>query len=297
MKASFFEQYPYLADVFYIKKSTRIESDIVDAKELISPFRLDFMAKLILVEAINGDYDAKTAYQLYEAHLRAFLGNRMEEPGQAGKCGLEKYLDVFHRIYETVRDSEGEQTRLGDPIPVDAKGMAMDGAHRIAVSIYFDKELSVYRVGKVVPNKYDFLYFRKRFLEEEFILEMVNKYVICRPCRLYVLPGKQLGRRTAKKIYNELAPVYMKKTLSKEWIILFDCYVLENSKDRETFNVRLGKNYTDKTNLIVEELKKRKEALLKQRIGYRFRRFLGIRLRECLDVTKRKVRILLGKPV
>lgn len=296
MRDSFFEQYPYLADVFRIRKNTGIKLDVVDAKELISPFRLDFMAKLIWLKSINGAYDKETANQLYEAHLRAFLGNRMEEPGQEGKCGLEKYLDVFHRIYETVRESEGEQTRLGDPIPVDAKGMAMDGAHRIAVSIYFDKAISVYRVGKVIPNKYDFRYFRKRFLGEENILDMVNQYLLYSPCRLYVLPERRLRRRTAKRIYNELAPVYMKKTLSKEWIILIDYNVSVNSEGWESLRMMLG-DYTDEPNLIGKELEKRKEALLKQRRGYPVRRYFGVRLRELWDMIKRRGKKLLGKPI
>ena len=72
MKEDFFKQYPYLCDIFFINKNTRIEQNEVAAKELISPYRLDFMAKLLWIEAFEGRFDKTDADKLYEAHLQAF---------------------------------------------------------------------------------------------------------------------------------------------------------------------------------------------------------------------------------
>ena len=69
MKDDFFKQYPYLCSTFSINKNTKIERKTVEAGELISPDRLDFMAKLLWIEAFEGRGDKAEADKLYEAHF------------------------------------------------------------------------------------------------------------------------------------------------------------------------------------------------------------------------------------
>ncbi len=217
----FFDEYPYLCSCFHIKRNTKVEQREADAKELISPYRLDFMSKILLLEAMNGSYDIKKAEHLYERHLYAFSSGIMIEPGQKEKSGIQSYLDAFSQIEKSTKKEEALAARLGAPVPVDAKLMAMDGAHRICSAIYYHKWIPVYFLNRTVPNKYDYLFFRRRFLEEKLILEMVRKYVKMKECCLYLLP-KSISGHSLRKIYKTYAPVYMKKMNSKEVVLLLD---------------------------------------------------------------------------
>lgn len=226
-KNVFFEQYPYLCATFRLKKSMKIRREEVSAESLISPYRLDFMAKLLLLAAKNGTYDKKRADDLYKKHLEAFSNRLMIESGQDEKRGIQNYLDTFEQIASTTREDSNTLVQLGNPIPVDAKYMAMDGAHRISTAIFYQKRILVYFFDKKLPNKYDFLFFRKRFLAETYIIEMVKKYVDMRKCCVYTLPAGILEDKMYRKIYKAYSPVYMKKLKSGKTTMLLDCQWIE----------------------------------------------------------------------
>lgn len=296
MKDDFFKQYPYLCDTFFISKNTEIEKDEAAAEELISPYRLDFMAKLLWIEALEGKADQAQADQLYEAHLLAFSNGLMIEPGQAGKKGLERYCAAFSRICAGMREAEGELVKLGDPIPVDGKHMPMDGAHRISAAIYYKKRLPVYRVHKVIPNKYDYRFFQKRYLDEAYILMMVETYVSMRNCRLYMFE-KKMDRGFCRRVYKECAPVYMKKVISGELLLVVDCGWIEKSGKAAQLDSWLGDHYVKETDAILGELAAWREKLLIHENGYACKKRMGTLGGRCWNRFRTCVKRLLGRPV
>ena len=296
MCADFFRQYPYLCDTFSISYKTRVELDAVDAGELLSPYRIDFMAKLLWIEACHGTYDRVEAEKIYKAHLLAFSNHLMTEPGQPGKKGFDSYCDRFRSIC-TAASTAGDLLEIGDPIPVDSKNMAMDGAHRISAAVYYQKRVPVYRVAKEIPNRYDYHFFRKRYLEENYLLEMVEKYVTLRPCRLYLFQRGELKSSLRKRVVKECAPVYMKKMWSKEvWIILDITWLENNGKIRRAEEL-LGNHYLEGTQNILLCMNARRRDLLMQERGYLYKKRLGIYCGMCWAYFKVLGTRLLGRPV
>ena len=297
MCADFFRQYPYLCDTFSISYKTRVELDEVDARELLSPYRIDFMAKLLWIEAIYGTYDRDKAEKIYKEHLLAFSNHLMTEPGQPEKKGFESYLDRFRSICMVAAATAEDRLEIGNPIPVDSKNMAMDGAHRISAAVYYQKRVQVYRVAKEIPNRYDYHFFRKRYLEEKYLLEMVEKYVTLRPCRLYLLQSGELKRSLRKSVVKECAPVYMKKMRSKEvWIILDLTWLEKNGKTGRAEEL-LGTSYLEGAQIILLCMKARRKDLLMQERGYWYKKRLGIFCGMCRAYLKVLVKGLLGRPV
>ena len=276
MKDDFFKQYPYLCSTFSINTNTKIQRKTVEAGELISPYRLDFMAKLLWIEAFEGRGDKAEADKLYEAHLQAFSSGTMAEPGKPEKKGLNRYYDSFSQICSVVRETECETIEYGDPIPVDGKHMAMDGSHRICAAVFYEKKVPIYQVFRAIPNKYDYLFFQNRYLGETDILKMVKKYVSLCECRLFLLDKAYANRRRIKKIYRECAPVYMKRMSSGEvWIILDGIWTNKNGKEARVQQL-LGEDYLEGTEEIVNRIREWESQLLFQRRGYAYKKRLGI---------------------
>lgn len=297
MSADFFIQYPYLCDTFFISRKTKVVLDEVDAGELISPYRMDLMAKLLWILACHGAYDRQEAERIYEDHLLAFSHHRMREWGQQEKCGIEQYRDTFQSICTAVRETKSSRIQVGYPIPVDGKQMAMDGAHRISAAIYYHKRVPIYRVSKVIPNKYDYHFFRKRYMEEGYLLRMVEKYVTLRTCRLYMFRNRELNKILGTQIDRECAPVYVKKIRAGEtWILLDEEWLERNGKVRQAEKL-LGNRFLRGTEVILQTINERRSDLLMQGCGYTCRKKIGVFCGRHWDGVKILVKRLLGRPV
>ena len=297
MKDDFFKQYPYLCSTFSINKNTKIERKTVEAGELISPYRLDFMAKLLWIEAFEGRGDKAEADKLYEAHLQAFSSGTMVEPGKPEKKGLNRYYDSFSKICSVVRETECETIEYGDPIPVDGKYMAMDGSHRICAAVFYEKKVPIYQVFRAIPNKYDYLFFQNRYLGETDILKMVKKYVSLCECRLFLLDKAYANRRRIKKIYRECAPVYMRKIKSCECFVIIDRNWIERYTNPWVTEELLGTQFVEGTEAILECISDREAELLKRDSLYEYRKKWGMFCKKHLEFFKRRIKQLLGKPV
>ena len=186
---------------------------------------------------------------------------------------------------------------IGDPIPVDGKHMAMDGAHRISAAIYYKKRLSIYQVYKIIPNKYDYRFFQRKYLDEEYILTMVEKYTSMRNCRLYIFEKGKIRRKFCKQIYRESAPVYMKKVSSGELLLLIDCDWVKKYGNPDWIYKCLGNNYVEGECKIDRELENWKEKLLIHERGYSYKKRLGLLWGRCWNRFKVFAKKLLGRPI
>lgn len=297
MKSEFFRQYPYLCDTFFISKNTKVEQSRVDAKELLSPYRLDFMAKLLWIDALYGKFDKKAAEELYRAHLLAFSHQSMTEPGQPEKKGFQSYCDRFYKICAAAEASKGAVLELGNPIPIDGKDMAMDGAHRISAAVYYEKKVPVYLVAKKIPNQYDYRFFRKRYLSEKYLLEMAEKYVSMRECRLYLLNRSQKRKLRGKRMDKECQPVYRKKLPQGGELLLVDVCWIEKYKNPRRVWKLLGEDYIEGEEAILEKLKEKKAVLLQMEIGYAWKKRIGMRLGAYQNQLRVEIKRRMGKPV
>ena len=296
MKDDFFRQYQFLCHEASINPSTQVERCEAEALEFISPYRLDFMSKLLWIESTEGKFDRDVAEKLYEAHLLAFSNYVMIEPGQPEKKGLERYLDTFNKICKATRLTEGDLVSIGYPIPIDEKNMAMDGAHRICAAIYYKKRIPVYLVHMEVPNKYDYRFFRSRFLREDYILMMVKKYISLRECRLYIIHKEQIHMER-DKLYGELVPLYMRELRTGELFLIFDMFWMRQEGKEKMLLECLGDYFTEGTDSIIHQINQKENELLIYEIGYEWKRKIGIFYGMCCAYFKVWIKRLLGRLV
>src|SRR5690606_22869506 len=102
--------------------------------DLLSPDRLDVMAKLIYARARRAGVATDWSRSVYREHLRVWNGFR-EEDG-SGKRGFAAYREAFDRLLDAFARG-GFDPSLG-LVPASRNGVILDGAHRLAAALAFD---------------------------------------------------------------------------------------------------------------------------------------------------------------
>ena len=274
MYQEFQEKYPYLCEINSINDETEIEEEVIDAVMLISPWRLDFMAKLILADGYFHLYDEKKAMLLYKKHLLAFSDGILIEKGQSEKRGLKKYCSVYYQILDLVKEKKSVLIDDWPSIPVDHNYLALDGAHRISAAIYFEKKVRLYHINFVAPEygRYDASFFRKQCLDETYILEMVYRYIQMRKCELLVV--KDMKKEGIQQIYEQYAPVYIKDWKQSHIVIIDTEWIEERNVDYKIENITNVETFLTETRDIYDFLKTIERELSEESVGGRLKRGL-----------------------
>jgi GT2 family glycosyltransferase len=117
----------------------------VQPRDLLSPARMDVMADYIYAKHRRLGVDGLYARHLYAAHIQAFNGAR--EPG-SDKAGTDAFMGRFDDLLDSI-ERDGYQEAFG-PVPVGQGNVLMDGAHRLAACLAYDKP--VYALFCDVPT-------------------------------------------------------------------------------------------------------------------------------------------------
>lgn len=156
-----------------ITKETPFVTEEVRGRELLCPERIDLAAKIAYIEARETGGDMSFARELYRKHIEAFSEGYFTEPGDENKDSLEKFFSVFDELIDDFKKNGFNPEK--SLIPVGQNNIILDGAHRTACAIYFDKTVTVIRFPQFVV-KFDYSYFRGRRLSEEMLQYMAVKY-------------------------------------------------------------------------------------------------------------------------
>lgn len=148
----------------------------IPGEDLLSVNRLDLLAKYVYVESKRTGMGYDWALELYSRHIEAFSGGSFQEPQNDEKNSLEKYIECFDELIENIQKYNFDVNR--GIIPVSG-GVILDGAHRTAIAAYFGLKVPcVYK--NFEKAYYDYRFFQKMYLGQEYIDAMVTKYVeIC----------------------------------------------------------------------------------------------------------------------
>ena len=125
---------------------------------------------------------------------------------------------------------------------------------------------------------------------------MVETYVSMRNCRLYMFE-KKMDRGFCRRVYKECAPVYMKKVISGELLLVVDCGWIEKSGKAAQLDSWLGDHYVKETDAILGELAAWREKLLIHENGYACKKRMGTLGGRCWNRFRTCVKRLLGRPV
>lgn len=155
----------------------------VNARTLLCPERIDLAAKIAYIEARENGGDMAFARELYRKHIEAFSEGYFVEPGDASKVSLEAFYSAFDSLIDDFKVNGFDSEK--SLIPVGEGNILLDGAHRTACAIYFQKTVTVIRFPAFTAS-FDYRYFRQRRLSEEMLAYMAVIYSRYAQTQLYM---------------------------------------------------------------------------------------------------------------
>ena len=197
----------YLKEYYKLDRNTSYEVKEVDPQMLLIPERLDLAAKLSYIQSKVEKKNEVLAVKLYDAHIAAFQDGIIIESGNEKKAGMEKYHKSLEHLIQDFIEERFDKERYW--IPVDKRGVLLDGAHRVACAIYFKKPIKIIQFHEINGYDYDFYYFKKRALELEYLAYMANIFFE----------------------YKEISsPIFLSKHIKSDSKILYDGVCKEKGK-------------------------------------------------------------------
>ncbi|WP_092998995.1 hypothetical protein [Thiohalomonas denitrificans] len=139
---------------------------------LITHNRLDLAIKILFLEMKS--YSSDFARDIYESHLRCFSLGRFQEPGNEDKNSLERYIEDFEGLYESLRRAPFDSDK--SYVPLAADGSILNGAHRVAAGYVTGR--SVVTVSMLTPPPdYGYKFFLSRGMRPRDVEIAVSKFV------------------------------------------------------------------------------------------------------------------------
>ena len=150
-----------------IEHREKIDVYKTKAQNLLSKYRYDIFIKYYYVKAYLENENVEEATRVYLSHIKAF--NNFHEPDKRKNNEID-FIDSFNQLINDVKDLGSIDKTI---VPVSTTGIPVDGAHRIAIALYFDLEIN-YAVFDLLDGKYDKEFFIQRGMPFEYI-KKVNK--------------------------------------------------------------------------------------------------------------------------
>lgn len=134
---------------------------------LLSNYRFDIFVKYYYVKSYIENYNLNEATEIYLSHIKAF--NNFHEP-DGRKNNANDFIIKFNSLIENVKSCKNLDKTI---IPISTTGIPIDGAHRIAISLYFDLKIQ-YCVFDLLDGKYDETFFLQRGMPYKYVEKIKN---------------------------------------------------------------------------------------------------------------------------
>lgn len=132
---------------------------------LLSKYRFDIFVKYYYVKSYIENYDLKEAKKIYLSHIKAF--NNFHEP-DGRKNNAKDFIIKFNSLIENIKSCKNLDKTI---IPISTTGIPIDGAHRIAIALYFDLKIQ-YCVFDLLDGKYVEIFFLQRGMPYKYVQEI-----------------------------------------------------------------------------------------------------------------------------
>ena len=132
---------------------------------LLSKYRFDIFVKYYYVKSYIENYDLKEAKKIYLSHIKAF--NNFHEP-DGRKNNAKDFIIKFNSLIENIKSCKNLDKTI---IPISTTRIPIDGAHRIAIALYFDLKIQ-YCVFDLLDGKYDEIFFLQRGMPYKYVQEI-----------------------------------------------------------------------------------------------------------------------------
>lgn len=135
---------------------------VTNPMNLLSKYRFDIFVKYCYVKSYIENKDVKATKEIYLSHIKAF--NNFCEPDGRKTCP-EDFIKKFNNLIDNIRFCNNLNKTV---IPISTTGIPIDGAHRVAISLYLNLEIR-YCVFDLLDGKYDEKFFLQRGMPHEYI--------------------------------------------------------------------------------------------------------------------------------
>lgn len=193
------------------------ESYKIPALDLLTPNRLDIVAKYLYIKFRESNINSSFARELYLEHINVFNG--FVENDDSQKIGKEAFLKSFNNVIDSIRENGFDENYI---IPLSRNQTIIDGAHRVACSIFFNKEIEAVSLESEQQN-YNYEFFEEKGLDRIYLDEMALEYARLKENVFMVIvwptaQGYESELQTTLKKYGEI--VYRKNvSLSSNGIV------------------------------------------------------------------------------
>lgn len=134
---------------------------------LLSKYRFDIFVKYYYVKSYIENTNITEAQEIYLSHIKAF--NNFSEP-DGRKNNKNDFIKSFNSLIESVKTCNNLDQTI---IPISTTGIPIDGAHRIAISLYFDLKIQ-YCVFDLLDGKYDEIFFLQIGMPYKYVEKIKN---------------------------------------------------------------------------------------------------------------------------
>ena len=204
----------YFCQMHNIDTNAKYELEYIPAIELLTSERLDLIAKIKWLNALDNNDEQGFYRYLYREHIKAITGRTEVEGGQEEvKNSLEKFEKIFNELRSIKKTGLDPNISI---IPVANNNVIMDGAHRTAAGIVYNKRIPIVRLDMDYPDtSADF--FLDNLMNKELVEYMVNEYCKITKKNVYAIClwpksyNKELRIKTNELIDNATKIIYKKE--------------------------------------------------------------------------------------
>jgi len=134
----------------------------LDPLRILDYTRFDVPAKVIYARHRDWGMRSEWPLRVYDEHIRVFNG--YDERDGTGKKGLGMFLKAFDNVIDSIRTRGFDSDT--SVIPITTQGELLEGAHRLAACLIFEKAISTVKFD-FKPWVYDYRFFLSRGLSIE----------------------------------------------------------------------------------------------------------------------------------
>ena len=173
--------------------------------------RIDVIIKHIYAKHLSFNTDSTWAKNIYINHIKAFNGF-IEDDGSK-KLGKEQFLETYNKVLTSIK-SKGFDKAL-EAIPIGNNGTIINGAHRLAACLFYNKE-PIFDKKNTDEPKYDFNFFKKRLLPSKYLDAASIEY--CRVNQnaflVFLFPSIKNITKESLDIIKEAGDVFYEKEIN-----------------------------------------------------------------------------------
>ena len=127
------------------EESEDLKIELVDAAQFLTSKRFDLVCKLYYIDCREHKRDVAFAKKLYESNIISITGGTCREEWNPAKSSIEGYIKVFDELIDHIKENGFDQNK--SVVPVANDGNILDGAHRVAIAIYYHLPLPIVRLN------------------------------------------------------------------------------------------------------------------------------------------------------